>query len=195
MYPSIEGVLHTPPFISHGDEKEKKTSVDELVNLASKLTKPELKELLARLALSASTADRTDSRDLDMWVVGVQTAMARAIGSSDGAALAPMHLKRNLAAVSSWGAVQDFMTRSKLGEADVMHRQAVYMRLAELVVRVAHSNARAVQAPLTVKLVASRAENIAAIFDTAFPGYLAAGLASIIVRGAVHTGQSLYKDS
>lgn len=115
-----------------------------------------------------------------MWAAAAYTAMVEAIGAGVGAAHGPLVLKRHLAAASNWAKVCDFMRASGLDKLEVTQRQSVYSMLAELVVARAVSVARAVRAPLTPKFVADRAADIAAIFDLAYPGYLASGLAPMV---------------
>ena len=74
------------------------------------------------------------------------------------------------------------MADAKLDKLAVPERQSVYNLLADLVVRHAHGISMRSAAPLSPKLVANCSNNVASIFDKAFPGYVRAGLAHIVAR-------------
>jgi hypothetical protein len=102
------------------------------------------------------------------------------IGGQAGAAHGIMLVKRSLAISSSWGPVAEFMSAAGFDRLEVSKRQSVYYMLADLLVKYASSLSRKLKVPLTPKLVANCAQQIAAVFDTAFPGYVAAGLAPLV---------------
>lgn len=179
--PSIEG-YYTQPLSdpTRVEEKEKKVGLEEVLDLVEHLDLADRKELLAKLALNAQAPQKESDRDLEMWAVAVYRAVARTIGASSEGMPAPMIFRRALAAGNSWGAVTDFMKASKLSTVNVTARQGVYVMLADLLVKHAVSSARYLSVPLSAKFIANAATNIASIFDNAFPGYAASGLAPIV---------------
>jgi hypothetical protein len=183
-YPSIEGVIINPLPGPGGQEEEKKQGVEHVLSLALALPPSEQKILLARLALSQQ-AQKPGDRELEMWAVGVQTALAGVSGGEAGAAQGVMLIRRSLAASSCWAPVTDFMERAGFAGLEVSKRQSVYLMLADLLVKYAAAVSRKVSAPLTAKFVANNAQHIAAIFDNAFPGYVAAGLAPMVAARLV----------
>lgn len=163
--------------------------VDELLTHANALTRSERKELLDRLALATHLTDRAaNNRDLEMWAISVSSALHDAIGSGVGVAYGSMLVKRTMAASSNWRPIEDFMASSGLADLQVVERQAVYSMLAKLLVEHAEQVAARSGAPLSPKLVGGCAVNIGGVFDSAFPGYLAAGLAPMVAAqmGALH---------
>lgn len=181
--PSIEGVY--PPGGIGGKVKEKEkpsVSLADLLTLAEQLPNAERKTLLAQLALKAQSSDGGQDRDKDMWAQAVYEALARAFEHEGGAGQGPALVKRSVSVPAAWAPVADFMASSKLDDLTVTERQSVYGLVAQLVVQNARSIARRVNAPLSAKLVASCASNVASLFDNAFPGYLAAGLAPIVAK-------------
>lgn len=135
------------------------------------------KELLAYLALEQQ-ATKQPSRDLEMWSVAVVEALDKAIGPSIGALV----IRKQLSASTAWNPVAQFMEASRLQDLTVVERQGIYTLLAKLLVKHAREVAQRSGAPLSGKLVASCAGNLPGVFDGAFPGYLAAGLAPMVAR-------------
>lgn len=166
--------------VSHGEKK--KPSLDDLLRLADQLPVAERKTLLARLALQAQTTDSGQERDRDMWAQAVYDELARAFGRGDGAGQGPALVKRSVSNPTVWAPVAEFMAHSKLDQLTVTERQSVYGLVARLVVENALYVARKIGAPLSAKLVATCSANTASLFDNAFPGYLAAGLAPIVAK-------------
>jgi hypothetical protein len=77
--------------------------------------------------------------------------------------------------------VEEFMCAARLNVLTVSERNAAYNVLAALLVDHAQNVARYVRVPLTAKFVCNFTREIAAIFDAAFPGYVRAGMAAIVV--------------
>jgi hypothetical protein len=152
----------------------------------STLSEAEQRELLTELALLEQSRS-APVRDLDMWAVGVETALQAAIGSRDGAGVGLIPLKRMLGLRQNWAPVESFMKRHGWSELVVVQRSAAYALLADLLVQHVKGIARHIHVPMTAKFVANNAQNIAAIFDQAFPGYAASGLAHIVLPRMEHT--------
>lgn len=164
-----------------GKEKKKAEDVGDLLVRILGLPKDKRKELLARVSLAeASGSGKT--RDVDMWSDAVYTALVRVLGGPDAVGVGPLPLRRLLGARSSWSAVEQFMESSRAMGLKVPHRLAVYHMLAGLLVSDARRRARFAGVPMTARFVANAAPNIAAVFDAAFPGYAAAGLAPLVAQ-------------
>jgi hypothetical protein len=156
-----------------------KPTVDELLVLAKLLSKTEQKEFLSKLA--AEQADTGKDRDLQAWIAEVLAALERSNGGHAGGLPTSAHLKRAMAS-GGWHAVSDFMQSAGFMKLQVNERVAAYRLLSNLLVQHAAELSRKKSIPRTPQLLANCAVNIGALFDNAFPGYLAAGLAPIVVR-------------
>ncbi len=165
-------------------EKEE-NQLNGVLALVDQLSASDRKLLLAKLALRSQTARSDQPRDLDMWVQAVYDELVSTLGAGDGGGIGPQAIKRVLGSPSSWGPVADFMASSKLDKLPVTERQSVFIMLAKLVIKHARYVAGRSGAPLSAKLVGSISVNMASIFDQAFPGYLASGLAPIVARRLV----------
>lgn len=161
------------------------TSVDTLLGQAGKLSKQERQDLLDRLALE--NVRPTASRDLDMWSLAVARALEGAIGASGGEAYGQMLCKRQLGLSSTWKPIDAFMHSSGLAALPVVERQAVYNLLADLMVEAAGTIARRAGVSLSLKLTAQQTGQVGGIFERAFPGYIAAGLAPVVARQSLRS--------
>lgn len=74
------------------------------------------------------------------------------------------------------------MRASRLQDLTVPERLLAYRLLAGLLVDYADDLSRRTGAPLSLRLVTSCADKLAGVFDQAFPGYVAAGLAPVVAR-------------
>ena len=172
------------PALSKKEEKEKH-STDALASVldqVNQLTPEQQKELLANLALKSQTAPSKHDRELEMWLVAVYGGLEEAIGGGGRGLSGPANVKRLLASSSSWGSVKNFMQTSNLASLSVTERQSIYVLLAKLVIDNARWISRKAGMPMSAKLVANCAVNVAGIFEQAFPGYLESGLALLVAR-------------
>lgn len=178
------GGAFTPPPQSSGPDCEN----DELNNLlaaAAKLSTEQKKILLDRLALDLQEASGAASRDQDMWAAGVLRALDKAMpGHGYGLLL----VRKNLAAHGHWAPVKGFVEASGVQKRSVAERQAFYMLLGDLLVTDAQRTAGRNRIPLSLKYVAACAVNLAAVFDSQFPGYLSAGLVGVLIKKASPAG-------
>jgi hypothetical protein len=183
VYPPNGGDIYIPSDAAQRGKKEeeKKPSLDHVKTLADQLTVAERKELLAYLA-SLQLDETGRGRDVDMWSQSIYDALTATIGTGGGGVVGPLAVKRLVAARSSWAYVETFMAATKLDELTVAERQSVYTMLARLLVDRAAAVAKHAHVPLTPKLVANNTGDLAAIFDEAFPGYAAAGLARFVAK-------------
>lgn len=155
--------------------KQKESRLDYVQSLADELSLADKKALYEHLALDLM-ASGSEGRDVEMWTQAVYNALAAAIGTQGGGLAGPLAIKRLVAARSAWAPVEGFMRDAGLDELQVAHRQACYVLLAKLLVARAREVARHAGIPLSAKLVASNAGDIAAIVDRSFPSYVASGL-------------------
>lgn len=116
-----------------------------------------------------------------MWAGAIYEALQHKLGASGGSLGGPMTIKRAVGAASAFGFIRDFMADSGLADATVMEKQSFYKLLARLLVNHAADVARHVGAPLSVKFVANNSNNVAAVFERSFPGYLQSGLMRVML--------------
>ena len=177
--PSIEGV--STPLTFNGVVEKK---ADHILDLMAKLSPTERKQILAKLALTTQLDQNHGDRDRSMWATAVYNELARLQSGVGGGLGGPAVIKRVVASPSAFEPVNQFMEASKLSELTVTERQAAYNTLAGLVIANCHYVARKSGIPMSAKLVGSVATNVAGIFDQSFPGYVASGLAKIVVKRA-----------
>ena len=159
---------------------------DELLAAANKLTDADRKWLLDQLALRQhqESAPTAADRDLNHWSEAAYDALLAALGGPGGAEWGPAVVKRTVGARSAWLPVRDFLAAAGLEKCTVQERIVALRLLAQLVVRRASRIAARTGAPLGPKLFASCCGSIRGIFDASFPGYLASGMAMIVLRQA-----------
>lgn len=157
-------------------------SVESLLEQTTGLSVDQKKALLDRLALelqAEKTTKKDSNRDLDMWATGLLQAISKVVvGHSYGILL----IKKTVGTTAHWTPVHNFMEQSRLATCSVTERQGVYNLLADLVVASAMKAATYAGAPLSLKVVANCTNNVASCFESAFPGYLASGLAKVVVK-------------
>jgi hypothetical protein len=179
-YPSLEGVIINPPS-SPGPGKEKPAALEAILEQVALLPPADRKKLLARLSLDQQS-QKPEERELSMWTAGVTEALERISGGASGASHGPMVMRRYLAPSSCWTPIAEFVEAAGFSSLEVTKRQSIYNMLASLLVQYASSVASQVGAPLTPKFVADRCQHIGVVFETAFPGYLRAGLARVVAE-------------
>lgn len=162
-------------------KKNNQNQVEQALSLTASMTPAERQELLSRLSLELKADQPDQSRELDMWATAVHESLQDALGAQGGASAAPMLVKRAVATREAFAPISEFMERAKLKQIDVQHRLQTYRMLADMLVSHSRKIARRTGAPLSAKLVANCSPSIAALFDAAFPGYLRAGLAQIVI--------------
>lgn len=183
VYTPLKGGIYTPPLpVPLVGGKKEKVSVEEALAFTDRLSPADRKTLLARLALAEQTAKQGTGRDLDMWAQAVYEALVQAVGTEAGAGQGPALLKRSLGLPAAWAPVVAFMEASKLRGLTVTERQSVYALLAKMVIQNARFISRKSGAPMSAKLVSNCATHVASLFDNAFPGYVASGLALMVAR-------------
>ena len=151
--------------------------VDDILGLTAELSAAARKELLARLALAESGRTSAQDRDLNMWSQAVYDALVKVQGTS---VPGPAVIKKLVGVSAAWEPLRDFMTATKLQDLAVVKRQSVYVLLARLVVEEAEDFCKWAKAPLGPKIVATRCRHVAGTFNKSFPGYIQAGLVSLV---------------
>ena len=180
---NVVSVVHVAAHVSDAHTKQEE-QLDNLLEQMTQLTPALQKQLLDRVAarqLLDQSSKRAD-RDIAMWAAAAYDAFCSAIGGPGAAGVGPVIARRLLGVASAWQPVEQFMAAAKLQELPVVDRQAVYYMLADLLVEQTRSIARYTGAPFSVKLMSTVVVNIAGLFDSAFPGYLEAGLARVVAR-------------
>lgn len=169
----------------HGEAAaEAGAAIENLVAAFRLLAPRDQKRALALMSLEAQRRPAGDDRDLDLWSSAVHEALVRTLGPSDGAAYGPQVVRRLLAFPVVWGPVEEFLALLKVADMAPAERMAVFRLLASLLVRRARQVAAHADIPMSAKLVSQNAQHLPAIFDAAFPGYIAAGLAGVVARRA-----------
>mgnify|MGYP003507604151 len=157
-------------------------NLEAALSLVNKMTVAERKQLLDHLALGMQVSKKESgkiNRDLDMWLSAVVDALD-SILKTGGTSVPSLGVVKRLHS-AQWPPVEQFMIGSKLMEMKVLERQAVYKLLAKLLVDHAHYVAKKSGAPLSTKLVFNCINNLPGLFDGAFPGYLACGMAKAVI--------------
>jgi hypothetical protein len=176
LSPSRGGVIIHPNFAG---------GVDDVMKYWRQLDSTARKEALAMMSLEQQRSPSGAAGDLDLWAEAVYEALRRAIGTSDGAAYGPQVLKRSVGVPSAWEPVADFVRLGRLDALRPAERYAMFRLLAKLLIERSQRVAERADIPVTPKLVAQNCQYIAGIFDSAFPGYLSAGLVGSVVRALI----------
>ena len=165
--------------------------VDSLAEKAKRLSSRERRELLDLLALDNQISRASSrSRDLDMWAEAVLTALEDAIGSGNEQNYGLVLVKRTVGSSSNWRPVESFMRSSRLQELPSQERLSVYYMLARLLVDHARGISKRSGAPLSLKMIGNCSGEIAGVFDSSFPGYLASGLAPVVAKQLLAGGHA-----
>ncbi|MGL4650229.1 MAG: hypothetical protein ACRC1H_12545 [Caldilineaceae bacterium] len=162
------------------------TDLNKALASAQALTEDQRRELIAQLSLDLHSKGTPKDRDIEMWATAVHEALQDALGGALGAQVGVLAVKKVVGAASAWAPVEEFMRRSKLQESQSRERLSLYRLLADLMVNYARKIARHTGAPLSLKLVANCSPHLAGLFDAAFPGYLASGLAHVVAARLTH---------
>lgn len=146
--------------------------VTELNKHSTSLRKRVLDELALGLKHSSTVSA---NRDVEMWLKAVTTELTSVLSSQQ--------YTGNMKAqnVVGWSYVEEFMHASGLSRCSVVQRSGVYKLLAGLLVKHARGIAEHVGQPLSLKFTMSCSNAVPGLFDAAYPGYLASGMASAVV--------------
>ena len=159
------------------------SKLQQALDLVATMSATEKKELLSHLALANQSSKKQSSgsnRDHELWLGEVVDALGRVL-MSGGRSPSSLALFKRLQ--GDCGSTLDtFMEQSGLGKLKIPERVATYRILADMLVKHAEYVARKSGAPLSPKLVMNCVGNLPGLFDSAFPGYLEAGLAPVIIR-------------
>ena len=176
----VKGGCPSPPIIPRTI-----SAVDKIKDGIKKLSKQERKEvrdylsLLDKNALADKKIDQTATRDEDMWADQLYQCVQNALGSDRVSA------NRSSAALlllrKSYCVVERFLHDAKIYSDKSYERNAIYLLLANLLVKYSRSLAGKVGLPVSIKFTVQQIEKIPALFDLAYPGYLESGLASMVI--------------
>lgn len=176
--------------LNHAVERGDTTRASGLVTLLNQidlLSANDRKRALDHLALRQLETQGGQNPDLDMWSSAVHWALERAIASTGGESYGLLLVRRQVGSSANWRPVEAFMADSGLVALNRAKRNGVYVLLAQLLVDHAEYVSDRSGAPLSAKLVAQCAGNVAGLFEQQFPGYLAAGLASFAAEQMAST--------
>lgn len=134
------------------------------------------KQLLARLALHATSADTDGGRDLDMVATALYEGLARVVGGEGRGVPGPAAIKRVLVDRGAWRHLSAFFTGAGIAELPVAKRQVAITRTVDLLVDRAADVGRINQMPVSVALISTLAAEIGLIVNAALPGYARSGL-------------------
>lgn len=180
-----EGSPILPRTPTKKNEQELIQQAKDLVGLLDPAQKKRLLDELALEQLSTSATKTPDqARNLDMWATAVYEAFSAALGGSTATGIGPVLVRRTMAQQSVWAPVESFLEVSRLGELSVQERLGIFRMLAQMLVSHSRKVARYGKVPVSIKLVGNNTGNLAGLFEDAFPGYLAAGMARIVARMA-----------
>lgn len=178
------GIFNRGKFQKQNDEKivlkkdgyELHYEVLELVEQLNKLPTATRKRLVSELALGLKQeTSTTSSRDVELWLKAVTEELAAVLRSQFyvGAGM-----KQSVVGFEN---VEEFMRTSGLSKCTAIQRSGMYKLLAQLLVKHAQGIAEHVGQPLSLKFVLSCSSAVPGLFDNAYPGYLASGMASVVV--------------
>lgn len=133
---------------------------------------------------SSTRASQVLTRDEEMWFASLQHHLAEITGSPT--------VERKLQA-ATLGSIQEgfacvhaFVQATGMGKSASYDRKALYNLLAGFVVEHAQHLAARISIPLTLKFVLQNVENVPALFDRAYPGYVRAGLACMVLDKVIN---------
>ena len=183
--PLYRGGMGGPQNTTASDHQQKEENniqalLDQFLTLPQQQRKLFLDQAAAAQLLDSANTEA--ARDVQMWSVAVYDALCAAVGGPGAINLGPLSVKKVLGAATAFAPVASFMSVGGMDTLPVVDRQAVYVLLADLLVKHAKGIARHTGTPLALKLVANCTNNVAGVFDNAFPGYLQAGLAPLVAR-------------
>lgn len=169
--------------------RERKMIKPDLATLlvqAESLSPDDQRQLMARLSLAGKTVASASDPAINLWAGAILTALQSTLGGGDRGLPGVMVVARLLSGPSAFAPVKSFMASTKMDKLTVLEQSSVYGLLARLTVKYAQDVAGRAGIPLTVKLVINCSASIDGIFDEAFPGYLANGLALMVARRHCH---------
>lgn len=118
-----------------------------------------------------------------MWQDSVAFAL-RSVLQGSSVTFPPKLLQKE--SKESLASVDEFIASAVPGTISTGERKAIYDLLARLAAERASTISHKAAIPLSLKLILSTTKEIRGIFDLAFPGYLASGLAfKALVRSSV----------
>lgn len=164
----------------HGIETIKKLCRDlspsqrkEVRDYITYLDKEEKQNLLA-----SSRTGQSLSRDEEMLADSLEQSLAEALGTPRQAHNRPAAILGSLR--DCYAIVEAFVQATGLSRSKSYERKALYNMLAGMLVDYSRQLATKIGAPLSFKFVLQNSAKMPALFDLAYPGYAASGLAGIV---------------
>lgn len=184
------GVVPSRPLLPVQDNYVEK--VKELCRGMDVRQRKEVRDYISYLDKEQRQAKITDSRngqalerDEGMWSDSVEAILAEALGSSTNFRNKSPAILGSLR--DSYSIVHEFVQVSALDAAMSYNRKVIYNLLAGLLVEYCKQLAAKIAAPLSLKFVLGQSEKIPALFDRAYPGYVQAGLAGIVLKQIIQS--------
>lgn len=166
-----------------------RAEIERVKESLKQLSASELKEVrdyASLLAQNSASDSRSGlkpsqilSREENIWLSRLHFHLSRATGISSSPPIVAPGRDRSLGA--SFEFVEAFLKQAGIWQKETYSRVAVYDLLADLLVRHARQLAHKVQAPLGMKFVLQNTNKLPELFDLAYPGYLPAGLARMVI--------------
>ena len=173
-------------FTQSRERKMIKPDLATLLVQAESLSPDDQRQLMARLSLASKTTASSNDPAINMWAGAILTALEATLGGGDRGLPGVMVIARLLSGPNAFAPVKTFLAATKMDQLTVLEQSSVYGMLARLTCKYASEVANRAGIPLTAKLVVNCSASIAGIFDEAFPGYLANGLALMVARRHCH---------
>lgn len=156
----------------------------ELSRLLLNLNLKERKEVMDYLRLLDSQeqvgAPEKD-RELMLWTESLAMEMERV--TRHRPRLFPLPVAMSGSIRTAFNTVSEFLNSAGLiGEGKTYDLQLIYQLTSQLMVQHARNIAGRGNFPISVKLVLNTATKLPGLFDSAFPGYLEAGMTKVILN-------------
>lgn len=132
-----------------------------------------------QILLTSTRTGQSLSRDEEMLADSLEQLLAEALGTPRQARHRPAAILASLR--DCYATVEAFVQAAGLSRNKSYDRKALYNLLAGMLVDYSRQLAAKIGAPLSFKFVLQNTDKIPALFDRAYPGYAASGLAGIVV--------------
>lgn len=157
------------------------TTVESILEAARRLSAEDRQKLLALLAADREAEGNADP-DQALWFEALLSAFERAHVPLAGAGGPRQCIRANFGPVKAWGPVKLLIQHVGFDKMSRAERLSGFQLIAGLLLVHSREVCAHVGAPVTAKTVSNHVGNIEAIFDSQFPGYLAAGLGGLPFR-------------
>lgn len=149
------------------------SAVEEVKKEVKRMSAVSRKQVLDYLLLLAQTPAGDKDRSVLMWRDSVARSLRKRLPGSVADFPPKVLVTESNASVKK---VEDFLHSVTPVTLSTPERKAVYDLLADLLADRAYEIAQRASIPLSLKLILSTADQLHGVFDSAFPGYLQAGM-------------------